>query len=516
MRKYFLPTAIAATIIISYLMFVNIKFLWIGLPLLLLILLGFYDYFQTKHSITRNFPIIGHSRYLLEELGPEIRQYFVESDTNGSPFTRLQRKIIYSRAKLQNQNHPFGTELNVYQPDYEWMPHSIYPAVVQHTAPRILIGGKDCLQPYSAARLNISAMSYGALSKAAVLAFSKGASHGGFYHNTGEGGVSPYHLQGGADLVYQLGTGYFGSRNDDGTFSVEKFRKTSSHPNIKMVEIKISQGAKPGHGGVLPASKNTPEIASIRGVTPGVEVLSPPGHSAFDTASGLIDFIKTLRENCGGKPVGFKLCIGRRDEFIDICNAMISKNILPDFITIDGGEGGTGAAPLEFSNSVGMPLEDALVFVIDTLRGYNLKKDIKVIASGKIVSAFDIIKYMSIGADLCNSARGMMMSLGCIQALECDRNTCPTGITTHKPELMAGLVVEEKYIRVANFQNETLKCFMELVAAAGITDLSNLHRGLIHQRLDTYHYRTFEEIYPSVAEGSYLQESYLQESYFQS
>lgn len=504
MRKYFILIVIIILIITSYLIFLNSIFIILGIVIYPLAILGLYDYFQTKHSITRNFPIIGHARYILESLGPEIRQYFIESDTNGTPFTRLQRNIIYGRAKLTNQNHPFGTELNVYQPDYEWMPHSIYPAKLLHSSPRVEIGGENCLKPYSASLLNISAMSYGALSKDAVLAFSKGAKKGNFYHNTGEGGVSPYHLEGGADIVYQIGTGYFGCRSDDGTFNLEKFIKTSSHENIKMIEIKISQGAKPGHGGVLPAAKNTPEIASIRGVPVGTTILSPPGHSAFSNAFEFIEFIKLLRLNCHGKPIGFKFCVGKKQEFIDICKAMISANIYPDFITVDGGEGGTGAAPLEFSNSVGMPLEDGLVFVIDTLIGFDLKSKIKVIASGKIVSGFDMVKYMSIGADICNSARGMMMALGCIQALECDKNTCPTGLTTHNPHLMAGLVVEEKYIRVANFQNETLKCFMELIAAAGISDLTNLKRSLIHQRIDTHNFLTFEEIYPSVVSRSYL------------
>lgn len=461
-----------------------------------LIGIGIYDLVQTKHTILRNFPIIGHLRYILEGLGPEIRQYFVENDIEGKPLNRNQRAYIYSRAKLQNTTHPFGTEHDLQRERMEWVRHSIYPAKPLKTPPRVRIGGRDCKQPYDSSVFNISAMSYGSLSKNAIMALNKGAKSGGFYHNTGEGSVSPYHLQGG-DLCYQLGTGYFGSRAEDGNFSPEKFKVTAGHPEVKMIEIKLSQGAKPGHGGMLPASKNNEEIASIRGIEPHQDVDSPPRHKAFDSAVGLLQFIKQLRELSEGKPIGFKLCVGDTAEFEDICKQMNKTGIKPDFITVDGAEGGTGAAPIVFSDHVGMPYENALVFVVDTLRKYQLKDDIRVIASGKIINAFDILKALCLGADLCNSARGMMLALGCIQALECDKNTCPTGVATDKVSLVRGLVVEDKYKRVANYQRETVKDFMELFAATGCSDLSQLNRSYIYKQIDNK-VVSFNERFPDV------------------
>ena len=364
--------------------------------------------------------------------------------------------------------------------------------------PRVKIGGKDCLQPYEASIFNISAMSYGSLSKNAIMALNKGAKEGGFYHNSGEGSISPYHLQGG-DLVYQVGTGYFGCRAEDGNFSPEKFKITSAIPEVKMIELKISQGAKPGHGGILPASKNNEEVAKIRGIQPHTQVDSPNGHRAFNSPETLLQFIKQLRDLSGGKPVGFKLCIGSRDEFIDICEKMSETGILPDFISIDGAEGGTGAAPIVFSDHVGMPYENALVFAVDTLRKFRLKDDIKIIASGKIIDAFSIFKALCLGADVVQTARGMMLALGCIQALECDTNTCPTGVATDKPTLVRGLVVEDKYKRVANYHRETVKDFLELFAAAGCTDLNELNRSYIYKQMN-YQSIAFNERYPDVCE----------------
>lgn len=460
----------------------------------LLILIGVYDLVQKKHTILRNFPVIGHARYIFEMIAPEIHQYFVESDTDGRPISRNQRSYVYQRAKLQNQTHPFGSEINLSDPEYRWMRHSIYPAQKLNEAPRVSIGGKDCMQPYSASLFNISAMSFGALGKNAIMALNKGAAAGSFYHNTGEGGLSPYHLQGG-DLVYEVGTGYFGCRAEDGGFSPEKFKKVAEISQVKMIEIKLSQGAKPGHGGVLPAEKNNEEIAAIRGVTPHTEVLSPPGHSAFHNAEGLLHFVKQLRELSGGKPIGFKLCVGSKQEFEEICVQMKVTGIMPDFITVDGTEGGTGAAPIVFSNYVGMPWEQGLIFVADTLAKHGLKKDIRIITATKIFTAFDILKALCLGADLCNSARGMMLALGCIQAMSCNTNRCPAGVATNNPSLMHGLVVEEKWQRVRNYQGETLKEFLELLAAAGCTSLDQLNRSLIMmQHGDSV--KSYDQVYP--------------------
>ncbi len=463
---------------------------------------GIYDIFQTRHAILRNFPLLGHMRYLLELIGPEIHQYFVESNTDGKPIDRNHRAYIYERAKLENETHPFGTELNVDEENFKWMQHSIYPAPKLEKHPRTVIGGPDCKQSYSASLFNISAMSFGALSKNAVMALNMGAKAGNFFQDTGEGGISDYHLQGG-DLVYEIGTGYFGCRTADGHFSPEKFKEKAAIPTVKMIEIKISQGAKPGHGGVLPAAKNNEEIARIRGVEPHTTVLSPPGHSAFSNAQGLLDFVKLLRELSGGKPIGFKLAIGSKKEFIEICERMVESGIKPDFITVDGAEGGTGAAPIDFSNYVGMPWENALIFVTDTLNGFNLKKDIKIVTATKIFTAFDIFKALCIGADVCNSARGMMLALGCIQALRCDTNKCPTGVTTNNPSLMRGLVVGDKWQRVKNYQEQTMDDFVELFAAAGCTELDQLNRSLIHKKVNG-EIKSYDEIYPIAITGTYV------------
>lgn len=465
--------------------------------------IGIYDLFQKKHAILRNFPVIGHMRFLLEMIGPEIHQYFIESDTDGKPIDRNHRSYIYERAKLENETHPFGTELNVEAENYKWMQHSIYPSLKMETPPRVKVGGPDCKQPYSASLFNISAMSYGALSKNAVMALNLGAKAGNFFHDTGEGGIAKYHLEGG-DLVYEVGTGYFGCRTEDGHFSPEKFREKAALPNVKMTEIKISQGAKPGHGGVLPAVKNNEEIAEIRGIKPHTIVLSPPGHSAFNDATGLLKFVQQMKELSDGKPVGFKLCIGSKAEFIEICEKMVETGIKPDFITVDGSEGGTGAAPIDFSNYVGMPWEKALIFVVDTLNGFGLKKDIKILTATKIFTAFDIFKALCIGADICNSARGMMLALGCIQALRCDTNKCPTGVTTNNPALMRGLVVEDKWKRVFNYHHEILDEFLELFAAAGCTKLSDLNRNLIYKQVEN-EIKSYEELYPTIPVGKYLQ-----------
>lgn len=473
-------------------------------------LLGLVDIMQTKHAIRRNFPLGGRLRYVMEDLRPKIYQYFIESDTDGKPFNRISRSVVYQRAKKEVETTPFGTQLEVYDDNYEWLSHSINALDIhgQTEFPRVRFGGPDCKQPYDASIYNISAMSYGSLSTNAILALSGGAKIGGFAHNTGEGGISDYHLQGGGDLIWQIGTGYFGCRTKDGNFDPQAFAEKSVHPHVKMIEVKLSQGAKPGHGGLLPASKVNDEIARVRMVEKGKDVASPPCHKAFSTPIGLMHFIAQLRELSEGKPVGFKLSIGHRSEFVAICKAMIVTGIYPDFITVDGGEGGTGAAPPEFSNSVGMPLRDALAFVYDTLTGFDLKKYVKIIASGKVVTGFDIVKNFALGADACNTARGMMLALGCIQALECNTNKCPTGVATQDPGLVRGLVVDDKKIRVANFHRQTVKSAFELMAAAGIKDPSKLHRVHIQRRVSPKEVQSYLDTYPYIGVGSLLNGPY--------
>lgn len=473
---------------------------WVFIIVGPIILLGFYDMIQKKHSIRRNFPVIGNFRYMLEGIRPEIMQYFVETDTEGRPFDRIERSLIYRRAKKVTDTSPFGTQENTYQDGYEWINHSLY-AKSHHdykVDTRVTIGGKDCKQPYSASILNVSAMSFGSLSDRAVESLNGGAKLGNFAHNTGEGGVSPYHLKHGGDLIWQVGTGYFGCRADDRGFSPKKFQETASAESIKMIEIKLSQGAKPGHGGILPGKKNTEEIAKIRGVKPGVDVNSPPAHTAFSNPIEFVQFIKQVRELSGGKPVGFKLCLGVKREFEELCEAMVNTGITPDYIAIDGGEGGTGAAPVEFSDSIGTPFLDGLAFVHDTLIKYNLRKEIKISASGKIVSGFHIVRTLAMGADLCQSARAMIMAVGCIQALQCNTNECPVGIATQDKKLIKGLNVEDKKHRVANYHKKTINSFKEILLAAGLTDKNQLTRSHINHRVESNVIKTYEDMYPSL------------------
>ncbi len=507
MRDKFIKYSVGSICAVGLIAFFWPPVLWALCVIIPLVLCGFYDMRQTKHTLWRNFPVVGRGRWVMEALRPPLQQYFVESDVAGVPVNRMFRSVAYQRAKKEQDTVPFGTRVDVYRVGYEWMDHSmtaIHAKNVNHNL-RITVGGPECKKPYSASIYNISAMSFGSLSKNAILALNGGAKIGGFAHNTGEGGVSPYHLDNGGDLIWQIGTGYFGCRTKDGNFSEELFGKMSTHDNIKMVEIKLSQGAKPGHGGILPALKNTPEIAEIRGVEPNTQVDSPPAHTSFATPVELMHFIKKLRELSGGKPIGFKLCVGRRSEFVAICKAMVQTGIRPDFITVDGGEGGTGAAPLEYSNSVGMPLRDGLAFVIDCLTGFDVKKDIKVIASGKLISGFQLIKNLALGADLCNSARGMLFALGCIQALQCNLNTCPTGITTQDPALTNGLVVADKKTRVAEFHKETVKSVVELLAASGFDSTEKLNRSHIYRRTSSSEIRRYDEIFPYVDTGSLLE-----------
>jgi glutamate synthase domain-containing protein 2 len=471
-----------------------------------IILLGLYDMYQAKHAIMRNYPILGRGRYVMEDLRPKIYQYFIESDTSGTPISRIFRSVVYQRAKQELDTSPFGTQLDVYEEGYEWMNHSLGAKdahdLNQH--PKVRIGGPDCKQPYDASILNISAMSYGSLSKNAIRALNGGAAIGHFAHNTGEGGISPYHEEFGGDLIYQVGTGYFGCRAKDGGFSAELFQQRTALESVKMIELKLSQGAKPGHGGILPAKKNTEEIAAIRSVEPFTTVASPSCHKEFNNPIGLLEFIRDLRKLSGGKPVGFKLCLGRRSEFLAICKAMVQTDIMPDFITVDGSEGGTGAAPLEFSNSVGMPFKEGLAFAHDALIGFDLRDKIKLFSSGKILTGFHIFRALALGADACYSARGMMFALGCIQALECNKNNCPTGVATQRPELVKGLVVTDKKERIANYHHETVKSFVELLAAAGLEHPSQVNRSQIYRRVNMKHSMRFDELFPYIVKGSLL------------
>ncbi len=481
-------------IILSFGIIFTPKWFWLLLIPFPLLIIALYHSFQTKHAILRNYPVVGYFRYFLESIRPELRQYFWESDTDGRPFNRRQRSIVYQRAKNQRETVAFGMQTDPQAIGNEWVAHSIFPVHIEDHDLRTLVGNYQCKQPYSLSVFNISAMSYGALSRTAITALNKGAALQNFAHNTGEGGISQYHISGG-DLIWQIGTGYFGCRNELGYFDGNLFREKSTKPYVKMIELKLSQGAKPGHGGILPAAKNTPEVAAIRHVIPGTDVMSPPAHSAFTSPVEMMHFIQQLRELSDYKPVGFKLCIGDKQEFIDICQAMQETQIMPDFISVDGSEGGTGAAPLEFTDNLGMPLYDALAFVTTTLINFGLKKHIKLIVSSRIVTGFDILKVMALGADACYSARGMMFALGCIQALKCNEDVCPVGVATQKPHLYKGLDVEDKYVRVAQFHRNTLRATVEIMEACGFKTLEDITADKFFRKVDSQNTLSFHDIY---------------------
>ena len=441
---------------------------WGGLLLsAALVALGVHDLRQTQRSILRNYPIIGHLRFALEFIRPEIRQYFIESDNEAAPFSRSQRSLVYQRAKGEPDKRPFGTQLDVHATGYEWINHSVAPTRLATHDFRLEIG-PDTAQPYSASVFNISAMSFGALSANAILALNAGAKRGGFAHDTGEGSISAHHRVHGGDLIWEIASGYFGCRNEDGSFNSDKFAENARSPQVKLIELKLSQGAKPGHGGVLPGPKVTAEIAAARGVPVGVDCVSPAAHSGFTTPLEMMQFIAQLRELSGGKPTGIKLCIGHPWEWFAMVKAMLASGITPDFIVVDGAEGGTGAAPVEFTDHVGSPLQEGLLLVHNTLRGVGLRQRIRIGAAGKVVSAFDIARLMALGADWCNSARGFMFALGCIQAQHCHTGQCPTGVTTQDPLRQQSLVVPDKAVRVYNFHQQTLHALQELVQAAGL------------------------------------------------
>ena len=469
--------------------------------------LGIYDLQQTKRAVLRNYPVIGHFRYILEYIRPEMRQYFVESDSEATPFSRSQRSLVYQRAKGESDKRPFGTQLDVKAIGYEWINHSIAPTVIASHDFRISIGGDQCSLPYSASIFNISAMSFGALSANAILALNSGAKRGNFAHDTGEGSISEHHRVHGGDLIWEIGSGYFGCRNDDGSFSPAKFAESATQPQVKMIELKLSQGAKPGHGGVLPGPKVTAEIAAARGVSIGVDCISPASHSAFSTPIEMMHFIDKLRTLSGGKPTGFKLCIGHAWEWFAIVKAMQVTGITPDFIVVDGAEGGTGAAPLEFTDHVGSPLQEGLLLVHNTLKGVNLREKIKIGCAGKVVSAFDISRMMALGADWCNSARGFMFSLGCIQAQSCHTGNCPTGVTTQDAHRQQALVVPDKAERVYQYHQKTLEALKEMVQAAGVLHPQDITAFHISQRVSEGEVRLLANVVPRVKAGSLLDDN---------
>ena len=460
----------------------------LALVFLLLVGVGVYDLWQPKRSILRNYPIIGHMRFMLEFIRPEIRQYFIEGDNDAMPFSRSQRSLVYQRAKGDADKRPFGTQLDVHANGYEWINHSVAPTTVASHDFRVWVGGHPdapnpgCSQPYALSIFNISAMSFGALSANAILALNSGARQGGFAHDTGEGSISQHHRVHGGDLIWEVASGYFGCRNDDGSFNADKFTSNAREPQVKMIELKLSQGAKPGHGGMLPGAKVTIEIANARGVPVGVDCISPASHSAFSTPLEMMQFIARLRELSGGKPTGFKLCIGHPWEWFAMVKAMLQTGITPDFIVVDGGEGGTGAAPLEFTDHVGVPLQEGLRLVHNTLIGAGLRERIKIGCAGKVISAFDIARLMALGADWCNSARGFMFALGCLQAQTCHTGHCPTGVTTQDPVRQKALVVSDKSQRVYNFHQQTLHALKEMVQAAGLQHPADITANHIVRR----------------------------------
>ena len=516
MRALFLPfTARFATYTIvvaitAFLLTLDVEGntqLYVVIPLIVFIgltVIGLVDLIQARHSVLRNYPLTAHIRFILEEIRPEIRQYFLESEKDGTPFSRDKRAIVYQRAKQALQTRPFGTQNDVYAAGFEWLAHSIAPKPVVKEPFRVVIGGPDCKKPYSASIFNISAMSFGSLSPRAILALNAGAKKDNFAHDTGEGGYSDYHRQNGGDIIWEIGSGYFSCRNADGTFCMEKFADNAKSDQIKMVELKLSQGAKPGHGGVLPGAKVSPEIAATRGVPVGIDCISPSRHSAFSTPIEMMQFIAKMRELSGGKPAGFKLCVGHPWEFLAVCKAMLETEIYPDFIVVDGKEGGTGAAPLEFTDHLGMPLREGLNFVHNALIGVNARDRIKLGASGKVVSAFDIARVMALGADWCNSARGFMFALGCIQSQSCHTDKCPTGVATQDKVRQRALVVSDKATRVANFHRATVEALAELVAAAGLDHPTQFSPAHFSRRISPHEVKSFTELYPTLSPGELI------------
>ncbi|CAN5364703.1 FMN-binding glutamate synthase family protein [soil metagenome] len=480
---------------------------WVAaVPLVLLATLGTWDLLQTRHTILRSYPILGHARFLMEAIRPEVRQYFVESNTEATPFDRETRDMVYERSKGTKGDEPFGTERDVNALGYEFLRHSLRAKFADDIAPRVRLGGPDCTQPYDIALLNVSAMSFGALSANAIEALNGGAARGGFAHDTGEGGISPYHLKPGGDLIWEIGSGYFGCRDADGHFDPALFAEKAKIPAVKAISIKLSQGAKPGLGGVLPGAKVSAEIAATRGVPQGQTVVSPPAHTAFSTPLEMMAFIATLRRLSGGKPVGFKLCIGARTEFLSICKAMLASGVTPDFVIVDGSEGGTGAAPQEFEDHVGMPLTEGLMLVHNALVGAGLRERIRIGASGKVASGVDIVSRIIQGADFTLSARAMMFAVGCIQALKCNTNHCPTGVATQDPARSRALYVPDKAERTYNFQRATVASAAQIVASMGLDSFDELSPAMLNRRIEGQRTRTYAEIYEWLMPGELVED----------
>lgn len=503
----FIPFALTVVLIPVVLILsaaISAHFLWFLIILAPLAYLGTQDLLQTHHSLMRNYPVTAHLRWLFEGFRPEIRQYFVESDISGAPFNRDQRTLVYERAKDLHAEEPFGTELDVYAAGYEWFSHSLAPKPQVEEQFRVDVGGEACKRPYSMALYNISAMSFGALSANAIQALNLGAKKGGFAHDTGEGGLTRHHLANGGDILWEIGSGYFGCRTPDGKFDPEQFRDKVNVDQVKCAHIKLSQGAKPGLGGVMPAAKVTPEIAEIRGIPVGQKCISPPYHTAFSTPRGLIEFVAQLRELADGRPIGFKLCIGQASEFLGVCKAMLDMQVYPDFIVVDGGEGGTGAAPLEFEDHMGTPLSEGLIFAHNALVGTGLRDKIKLGCSGKVVSGFDMARRIALGADYCNAARGMMFALGCIQAQACQTNRCPVGVTTHDPKRTRALVVPDKADRVYHFQRNTVAGFNQILAALGFEHPNQLGPELLNRRISPTLVKSYDELYHYLEPGELL------------
>ncbi|MEU4217241.1 FMN-binding glutamate synthase family protein [Actinoplanes sp. NPDC026623] len=473
----------------------------------MLLLLGCFDLVQRRHSVLRNFPLLGHARFLLEKIRPEIQQYFIERNYDGRPFDRDVRTVVYERAKGIHGEQAFGTERDVNAVGYEYVVHSTAPQQAPEEQPRVRVGGPDCTQPYDMALLNVSAMSFGALSANALRALNRGAAAGGFAHDTGEGGLTEYHLEGGGDLIWELGSGYFGARTGNGDFDPDMFADKAAHPAVKCVSLKLSQGAKPGIGGVLPAAKVTREIAQARGVPEGEKCVSPAAHRVFRTPRELVLFLARMRELAGGKPVGFKLCLGSRRELLAICKAMRAESITPDFIVVDGSEGGTGAAPLEFEDHVGVPLTDGLIAVHNALVGTGLRDRIRIGAGGKVSTGIDVVKRIVQGADYTNAARAMMMAAGCIQAQMCHTNRCPVGVATQHPRRARALDVPDKSERVRRYQQATISQAQQLIAAMGLSGPHELTPAMLHRRIDHTTTRTYDELYDWLELGELLSEA---------
>ena len=471
-----------------------------------LLVVGIHDLVQKKHSILRNYPVLGHLRFLMEDIRPELQQYFIERNFDGRPFDRDTRSAIYQRAKGEKEEQPFGTERDLYAVGYEYVLHSTVPVDVMTTPPRVRIGGEECTQPYDMALLNVSAMSFGALSANAIEALNRGAAKGGFAHDTGEGAISPYHRNGG-DLVWEIGSGYFGARTRDGGFDEGQFADKAADDQVKMVSLKLSQGAKPGIGGVLPGAKVTKEIAETRGVAEGEKCVSPSYHQVFSTPRELIQFIGHFRELAGGKPAGFKLCLGSRADFLAICKAMVEEDITPDFIIVDGAEGGTGAAPLEYEDHIGMPLTEGLMTVHNALVGAGLRDRVKVGASGKVSSGVDIVKRVIQGADYTNSARAMMMAVGCIQAQTCHTNTCPVGVATQDPKRMRALYVPDKAERVVSYQKQVIAQAVQVIASMGLASFEQLRPHMLRRRVADGTIKSYAEIFQHLAPGQLLRDA---------